>query len=124
MKLLDLNINCFGGTDAHREAFKAAYGPRYYLKAWDERDKSKEVRGILECIKRHSPDLVILQEYDIHSHEARFFERELRANGYTLHSETPESRRPSMTVFLSGRQRSRHIPMYRPTIPETEGPMG
>ena len=100
MKLLDLNINCFGGTDAHREAFKAAYGPRYYLKAWDERDKSKEVRGILECIKRHSPDLVILQEYDIHSHEARFFERELRANGYTLHSETPESRRPSMTVFF------------------------
>lgn len=100
MKLLDLNINCFGGTDAHREEFKAAYGPRYYLKVWDERDKSKEIRGILDCIKRHSPDIVILQEYDINSSEAKFFETEMRTNGYTLESEKPEGRRPSMTVFF------------------------
>lgn len=100
MKVLDLNINCFGGTDAHREEFKAAYGPRYYLKVWDERDKSKEISGILDCIKRHSPDIVILQEYDINSSEAKFFETEMRTNGYTLESEKPEGRRPSMTVFF------------------------
>ena len=67
MKILDININCFGGTDYQREKFKDDYGPRCYLKMWDERDKSKEINGILDCIKRHSPDIVIMQEYDINS---------------------------------------------------------
>ena len=100
MKILDININCFGGTDTHREEFKDAYGTREYLKEWDKLDKSKEISGILDCIKKHSPDIVIMQEYDINSSEAKFFEAEMRTNGYMLESEKPESRRPSMTIFF------------------------
>lgn len=100
MKILDININCFGGTDHQREKFKDDYGCQRYLKKWDERDKSKEINGILDCIKRHSPDIVIMQEYDINSSEAQSFEREMRTNGYILESEKPESPRPSMTIFF------------------------
>ncbi len=99
MKILDININDFGGTDNHREEFKELYGNRRYLKEWDHLDKSKEIKGILDCIERHLPDIVVMQEYDINSEEAKFFEKEMESRGYVLKSEKAVHKRPSMTVF-------------------------
>lgn len=75
MRLLNANINCFGGTDNHREEYKKLYGNRKYLNIWDQIDKSQNVAGLLEDILKISPDIVILQEYDINSKEAKDFNK-------------------------------------------------
>lgn len=99
MRLLNANINCFGGTDNHREEYKKLYGNRKYLNIWDQIDKSQNVAGLLEDILKISPDIVILQEYDINSKEAKDFNKKMNEHGYIMYSETIEYRRASMTVF-------------------------
>ena len=99
MRLLNANINCFGGTDNHREEYKKLYGNRKYLNIWDQIGKSQNVAGLLEDILKISPDIVILQEYDINSKEAKDFNKKMNEHGYIMHSETIEYRRASMTVF-------------------------
>ena len=98
MKIIDININDFGGINNHREQFKEKYGNYKYLQEWDKLDKSENINGILNYIKRYDPDIVILQEYDINSKEAQFFYQQMTAQGYLLKSETP-TKRPSMTVM-------------------------
>ena len=99
MRLLNTNINCFGGTGNHREEYKKLYGNRKYLNIWDQIDKSQNVAGLLEDILKISPDIVILQEYDINSKEAKDFNKKMNEHGYIMYSETIEYRRASMTVF-------------------------
>lgn len=99
MRLLNTNINCFGGTGNHREEYKKLYGNRKYLNIWGQIDKSQNVAGLLEDILKISPDIVILQEYDINSKEAKDFNKKMNEHGYIMYSETIEYRRASMTVF-------------------------
>lgn len=99
MKIISININDFGGIDNHREEYKKIYGNRTYLKEWDKLNKLENINGILECIIQHTPDIVILQEYDINSTEAQVFYQEMCAQGYLLKSEMSTMKRPSMTVM-------------------------
>lgn len=100
MKIFNLNVNDFGGTDKHLEEYKQLYGSRWYTKKWDDIDKTNEIKGIIECIERHTPDIIILEEYDINSKEAQSFETEMKAMGYVLEAEITPYKRPSMTVFF------------------------
>ena len=97
MKIISINVNDFGGVNNHREEYKQLY--RAYLKEWDKLDKSENVNGILDCIIRYTPDIVILQEYDVNSKEAQSFCQEMAAHGYLLKSEVSTMKRPSMTVI-------------------------
>lgn len=99
MKILDININDFGGTFFHLEEYKKIYR-NGYLKRWDDLDKSQEINGILDCIESNSPDIVVMQEYDINSKEAKYFENKMESNGYELKSELTRYQRPSMTIFF------------------------
>ena len=99
MKILNLNVNDFGGTDKHLEEYKQLYGSRG-MKKWDDIDKTNEIKGIIECIEGHTPDIVILEEYDIKSKEAQSFEIEMKDRGYVLKCESTTYKRPSMTVFF------------------------
>ena len=45
------------------------------------------------------PDIIVLQEFDIYSREAKVFESNMDGLGYKLESEIP-TKRPSMTVFF------------------------
>lgn len=101
MKILSLNVNDFGGRDHHREAYKKEYGGYVYLKLWDRLDKAANVKEILSYCEtlNPKPDLIILQEFDIHSQEAKDFTDEIDRLGYRLGSEA-QSKRPSMTAFF------------------------
>lgn len=100
MKVFNLNVNDFGGTDIHLEEYKKLYGPRWCMKKWDDIDKSKERKGIADCVHRYFPDVVILQEYDFNSKEAFVFKKEMVERGYVLNAENTKYNRPSMTVFF------------------------
>lgn len=97
MKILNINVNDFGGIDHHLEAYKKLY--RSGLNEWDKIDKTKEINQILDCIDRCTPDIIIMEEYDINSKEAQSFEMKMYKRGYLLESESPEYKRPSMTIF-------------------------
>ena len=49
MRLLNANINCFGGTDNHREEYKKLYGNRKYLNIWDQIDK-EDISVMGDCV--------------------------------------------------------------------------
>lgn len=99
MKIFNLNVNDFGGTDNHLEEYKKIYESRY-LKKWDNIDKTFVINGIIECIERFAPDILILEEYDINSKEAQSFARKMKEMGYLLEAESTKYKRPSMTVFF------------------------
>lgn len=99
MKIISININDFGGVSNHREEYKQIYGNRTYLSEWDKLDKTDSINGILGFIIQYSPDIVILQEYDINSAEAQSFYQKMAECGYLLKSEKSTLKRPSMTVM-------------------------
>ena len=99
MKVLNLNVNDFGGADRHIEEYKKKYGGRY-LSLWDKINKTKEIEGIEACVDKYLPDIVIFQEYDINSKEAFEFTEDMKRKGYVLKAEKQEYKRPSMTVFF------------------------
>lgn len=100
MKIMNLNINDFGGIANHREEYKKRFNDKY-LEEWDKLDKSHNVDGIFQYIEdlTSKPDIIVLQEFDINSKEAKYFKGKMEGLGYILASEKP-SRRPSMTVFF------------------------
>ena len=100
MKLVSYNINCFGGTTATREEYKKVYGISNYIREWDSFNKSRYVSGIADEIIKESPDIIVLQEFDLYSKEAKKFIVMMDESGYKLDSEIPELKRPSMTVFF------------------------
>ena len=95
MKILDLNVNDFGGKKYHLEEYK-----KYGLRQWDAIDKTDVIDGILSLIDGFNPDIVIFQEYDINSSDAKLFEKDMLKRGYLLKSEKVRYVRPSMTVFF------------------------
>lgn len=101
MKIMSINVNCFGGTTEHREEYKKIYGSNSYKREWDKLDKDNNVSGIFDFVIQHSPDIVVFQEYDINSKEAQCFTEKMEKEGFSLNSETPKPKsRPSMTVMF------------------------
>lgn len=100
MKIMNLNINDFGGIANHREEYKKIFNKKYLVE-WDKLDKSHNVDGIFQYIEdlTSKPDIIVLQEFDINSKEAKYFKGKMEGLGYKLASENP-SKRPSMTVFF------------------------
>lgn len=100
MKIMNLNINDFGGTANHREEYKKNFNNKYLVE-WDKLYKSPNVDGIFQYIEglTSKPDIIVLQEFDINSKEATYFKGKMEGLGYKLASENP-SKRPSMTVFF------------------------
>ena len=99
MKILNININDFGGRDNHREEYKKMYEYRY-IKEWDKLDKNDVILKFMNCIDHYKPDIIILQEYDINSIECYDFKLKMEEREYTLESEKTTLKRPSMTVFF------------------------
>lgn len=99
MKILSLNVNDFGGAVEHREEYKKLYGTKEYIKRWDKLDKTSSIAGILSFITGEAPAIVILQEFDLNSREAKGFIKSLDSFGYEIIHEQP-STRPSMTVIF------------------------
>lgn len=100
MKIMNLNINDFGGTANHREEYKKNFNNKYLVE-WDKLNKSHNVDGIFQYIEglNSKPDIIVLQEFDINSKEATYFKGKMEGLGYKLASENP-SKRPSMSVFF------------------------
>lgn len=100
MKIMNLNINDFGGIANHREEYKKIFNNKYLVE-WDKLYKSHNVDGIFQYIEdlTSKPDIIVLQEFDINSKEATYFKGKMEGLGYKLASENP-SKRPSMTVFF------------------------
>lgn len=100
MKIVNLNINDFGGIADHRKEYKNIFNNKY-LKEWDKLDKSNNIDGIFQYLKdlASKPDIIVLQEFDINSKEATDFKGRMEELGYILASEDP-SKRASMTVFF------------------------
>ena len=108
MRLLNTNINCFGGTGNHREEYKKLYGNRKYLNIWDQIDKFYNKRrkclyDVLGDSKIRPNQLFALSlsypVLDVNSKEAKDFNKKMNEHGYIMYSETIEYRRASMTVF-------------------------
>lgn len=99
MKILSLNVNDFGGAVEYREEYKKLYGTKGYIKRWDKLDKTSSIVGILGFITGETPTIVILQEFDLNSPEAKGFTKSLDSAGYEIIHELP-SNRPSMTVMF------------------------
>ena len=74
MKIMNLNINDFGGTANHREEYKKNFNNKYLVE-WDKLNKSHNVDGIFQYIEglNSKPDIIVLQEFDINSKEATYF---------------------------------------------------
>lgn len=98
MKIISLNVNDFGGCMEHLEEYKKRYGYQA-IRKWDFLDKKENVQGIFEFIEKTTPEIIVLQEFDINSTEAKLFTAKLEKLGYKLKSEFP-STRPSMTVMF------------------------
>lgn len=98
MKVISLNINDFGGCNEHLEDYKKIFGYQGIHK-WDELDKGENIQGILDFLKKNNPEVIVLQEFDINSMEAKKFTVKMKNMGYELKSESP-SKRPSMTVMF------------------------
>lgn len=100
MKILNININDFGGPENHREDLKNKLGNGKYIQEWDKLDKKETINSFISKIDEYKPDITIIQEYDINSKECReIFEPLMRKKGYILKSEPPTTR-ASMTVFF------------------------
>lgn len=100
MKILNININDFGGSENHREDFKNKLGNGKYIQEWDKLDKKETINSFISKIDEYKPDITIIQEYDINSKECReIFEPLMVEKGYILKSAEPTTR-PSMTVFF------------------------
>lgn len=98
MKIISLNINDFGGCTEHLEEYKKIFGYQGINK-WDELDKRENIQGIMDFLETNMPDIIVLQEFDINSMEAKTFTIKMKNMGYKLKSESP-SKRPSMTVMF------------------------
>lgn len=98
MKIFNININDFGGINNQRENFKKVYR-ECYLDRWDNLNKNTVILKLINCIDKYTPDVIILQEYDINSNEANFFKAAMEQRNYILESEEVTLMRPSMTVF-------------------------
>lgn len=98
MKIISINVNDFGGRHQHREEYKEKFGAQGIQK-WDEIDKKNNIDGILSFFLLTKPDVIVMQEFDINSNEAKNFNIKMTSNGYLLESENVIYKRPSMTVF-------------------------
>lgn len=96
MRVLTLNVNCFGGKEFYREEFKEMYGRRHIYE-WDKIPKKINWEGVLNVIEKESPDIVCMQEFDVNSKEAQEFIEKIN---YDVKYEIPEIKRPSMTVMF------------------------
>ena len=100
MKILNININDFGGPENHREDFKNKLGNGKYIQEWDKLDKKETINSFISKIDEYKPDIIIIQEYDINSTECQYiFVPLMRKKGYILKS-VPPTKRASMTVFF------------------------
>ncbi|CIV12156.1 Endonuclease/Exonuclease/phosphatase family [Streptococcus pneumoniae] len=102
MKILNININDFGGPENHREDFKNKFGNGKYIQEWDKLDKKETINSFISKIDEYKPDIIIIQEYDINSTECQdIFVPLMRKKGYIPKSVSVKSKkRPSMTVFF------------------------
>ncbi|VJX91790.1 Uncharacterised protein [Streptococcus pneumoniae] len=108
MKILNININDFGGPENHRENFKNKFGNGKYIQEWDKLDKKETINSFISKIDEYKPDIIIIQEYDINSTECQdIFVPLMRKKGYILESvlesvlePVQQRKRPSMTVFF------------------------
>lgn len=102
MKILNININDFGGPENHRENFKNKFGNGKYIQEWDKLDKKETINSFISKIDEYKPDIIIIQEYDINSTECQdIFVPLMRKKGYIPKSVPVKSKkRPSMTVFF------------------------
>lgn len=106
MKILNININDFGGPENHRENFKNKFGNGKYIQEWDKLDKKETINSFISKIDEYKPDIIIIQEYDINSTECQdIFVPLMRKKGYILKSvlepvPVQPTKRPSMTVFF------------------------
>ena len=98
MKIISLNVNDFGGCCKHLEEYKNKYG-YHAISKWDGLNKEEDIQGIFSFIENANPEVIVLQEFDINSTEAKKFTGMLEKKGYELKSEPP-SKRPSMTVMF------------------------
>lgn len=105
MRVLNYNINFFGGQYEHIEKFKEIYGSTAAYSEWDIIDKSDIVDGILSFVCESNPqfDALIFQEFDLNSQivtsENGFCDRMDKLGYRLLHEETTYIR-PSLTVFF------------------------
>lgn len=102
MKILNININDFGGPENHREDFKNKFGNGKYIQEWDKLDKKETINSFISKIDEYKPDIIIIQEYDINSTECQdIFVPLMRKRGYIPKSvQVKPTTRPSMTVFF------------------------
>ena len=50
MKILNININDFGGPENHREDFKNKLGNGKYIQEWDKLDKKETINSFISKI--------------------------------------------------------------------------
>lgn len=100
MKIISLNINDFGGPCEHLEEYKKRFRGSQGIQKWDSVDKQLNVEGIFSFLNEINPDIIIMQEFDINSSEAKYFNNLMESKeGYILKAEKTAYKRPSLTVF-------------------------
>lgn len=58
MKILNININDFGGPENHREDFKNKLGNGKYIQEWDKLDKKETINSFIS--KLMNTNLILL----------------------------------------------------------------
>lgn len=99
--ILSLNVNDFGGIRYHLQEYKNEFGPRRYWDLWKQLDKSTHFLSILSYIKKVSPSIVILYEFEVNnSEESQFFITDLSNCGFEMISNIPKYKASVTAVFV------------------------
>ena len=103
MRILNLNVNCFGGSENHLMEHKKF---NYYGKevidwnSWSKIDKKKQVKDFCSYLEKKSPNIVVLQEFELNNSEETYtFIDCMQKRGYELIGDIPKFE-VSMTVMF------------------------
>jgi len=113
--ILSLNVNDFGGISHHLQEYKKLNSQGKEVtdwKTWKELvDKEPSLLAILSYIKRISPSIIILQEFEVNnSDESIEFVEQLSKHGYKRISNIPHYKASVTVVFT----KLEFVPMENP----------
>ena len=115
LSVLSLNINDFGGINNHLMEYKKLNQNGDKVTDWEtwreSVDKNSSYIAILRYIRKVSPSVLILQEFEVNnSDEPKEFSKQLCKDGYKMISEIPKFRASVTAVFV----KSKHERMNNP----------
>lgn len=97
MKILSLNVNDFGGTECLKE-----YTSKNRWGAWRALDKTPAASAILAYLRAESPEVAVLQEFELNTDTANDFIERMAQMGYSLVPYIPNKYKyPSVTLLFS-----------------------